>query len=161
MTSHPYMDRAGMYRIKKYILDLGWTSSPGLGIPPERWSPGIGASLLRGGQHRESGIIASITNPKKAPASVAAQTCALNSTSGRHSLQPASTCVFLRTAFWGWAGRAPPSHWPEGALWMAAATVQNLYYIANAPHQATDMAMTLSRRGSARDRCHAPEQGLV
>lgn len=147
-----------MYRIRKYILDLVWTSDTGLSIPPERWCPGIGASVLHGGQHRESGIVVSITNPKKAPASVAAQTCALNSTSGRHSHQPSLACVFLRTAFWWMAGRVPPSHWHEGALWTAAAIVQNLYYVANAPHQTTDMAMTFSRRGSARDQFHAGEQ---
>lgn len=122
------MDRAGMYRIRKYILDLVWTPYTALSIPPERWCPVIRASILHGGQHWGLGIVVSITNANKAPVSVAAKSWALNSASRCHSHQPSLICVFLRTAFWWVAGRAPPSRWHEGALWTAAAIVQNLYY---------------------------------
>lgn len=101
------MDRAGMYRIRKYILDLVWTPYTELSIPPERWCPVIRASILHGGQHGGLGTVVSITNANKAPASVAAKSCALNNASGSHSYPPSLMCVFLTTAFWWVAGRAP------------------------------------------------------
>lgn len=60
------MDRAGIYRVRKYILDLMWIPYTELSIPPERWCPVIRASALHGGQHRELGTAVSIPNPNKA-----------------------------------------------------------------------------------------------